>query len=80
MCTAVATGFITPTSMPRFLNAIARLAVTIVLPTPVSVPVIKSELYFACLDIEDFKGGENLSVFFETMLVFFAEGIEQCPR
>jgi hypothetical protein len=34
-------GFITPTSSLRFLNRVARQAVTTVLPTPVSVPVMK---------------------------------------
>jgi hypothetical protein len=34
-------GFMTPTSQPRFFNAKATAAATNVLPTPVSVPVMK---------------------------------------
>ena len=37
----LATGFITPTSMPRLRRQVAIAAVITVLPTPVSVPVIK---------------------------------------
>ena len=45
----VSTGFITPTSMPRFISVAASIAATKVFPTPVSVPVIKtpvSTIYF----------------------------------
>ena len=38
----VSTGFITPTSMPFSFSAAAMPPVTNVLPTPVSVPVIKN--------------------------------------
>jgi hypothetical protein len=35
-------GFMTPALTPCAVNAVARVAVTMVLPTPVSVPAMKT--------------------------------------
>ncbi len=48
----VAMGFMTPALMPQTLNAVAMAAVTIVLPTPVSVPVTKRPGGFRSVEVK----------------------------
>jgi hypothetical protein len=45
----VSIGFITPISIPELAREAVNPAATIVFPTPVSVPVMKSPLYFLFL-------------------------------